>query len=57
MADPHFKARGVFDHVLTNETGARMTALPMPIASPFRTAPDTACAAPTLGQHNAEILS
>ncbi len=55
LADPHFKARGLFDHLLSNEAGQRLPALPVPIAPRFRAAPETALAAPALGQDNAEI--
>ena len=39
LADAHFRGRGLFAHVLTNEAGARMPALPVPISDAFRAAP------------------
>jgi alpha-methylacyl-CoA racemase len=41
MADPQFRARGLFDHRVTNEAGASMPAIPVPIAPAFRASPDT----------------
>ncbi|MBX9840802.1 MAG: CoA transferase [Xanthobacteraceae bacterium] len=55
LDDPHFKARGLFDHVLVNEAGARMPALPVPVAPEFRAAPSEAQSAPMLGAHNSEF--
>ena len=55
LADAHFRARGLFAHVLTNEAGARMPALPVPISDAFRAAPAEAKSAPALGAHNREI--
>jgi alpha-methylacyl-CoA racemase len=55
MADAHFRARGLFAHVVANEAGARMPALPVPINGAFRAAPGEAQSAPALGEHNREI--
>jgi crotonobetainyl-CoA:carnitine CoA-transferase CaiB-like acyl-CoA transferase len=55
MADAHFRARGLFAHVVINEAGARMPALPVPISGAFRAAPSEAKSAPALGAHNREI--
>lgn len=55
LEDPHFAARGVFARTLTNETGATITALPVPIVPAFRDAGDTAVSAPPLGAHNQEF--
>ena len=55
MDDPHFRARGLFDHVLVNEAGARMPALPVPIAPEFRSSPSEERCAPRLGAHNDEL--
>ncbi|WP_192179088.1 CaiB/BaiF CoA transferase family protein [Mesorhizobium amorphae] len=52
LNDPHFKARGIFEHRLVNEEGATMPALPVPIDAAFRANPQTAVAAPTLGSEN-----
>ncbi len=51
LDDPHFKARGLFDHLLGNETVGRMPALPMPIVPGFRAPPGTARSAPRPGEH------
>jgi alpha-methylacyl-CoA racemase len=55
LADPHFIARGVFAHVLTNEAGSQMPALPVPICNLFRAPAGEAQSAPALGAHNAEF--
>jgi alpha-methylacyl-CoA racemase len=55
MADAHFRSRGLFAHVVTNEAGARMPALPVPISSAFRAAPAEVKSAPALGAHNSEF--
>jgi alpha-methylacyl-CoA racemase len=57
MADPHFQARGLFSHALTNSAGDRITALPVPIVPEFRAAPSEAIAAPELGSGNSEYLT
>jgi crotonobetainyl-CoA:carnitine CoA-transferase CaiB-like acyl-CoA transferase len=49
LTDPHYTARGVFDHVLTNPEGAAMPALPVPLDPAFRAAPAAAIASPALG--------
>ena len=56
LADPHFAARGVFAHRLTNEQGQSMPALPVPIDAGFRASPETPLSAPTLGAHNDDYL-
>jgi crotonobetainyl-CoA:carnitine CoA-transferase CaiB-like acyl-CoA transferase len=56
LKDPHFKARGLFDHTVTNAAGAHMPALPVPIASAFRADAKTPIAAPELGDGNAKYL-
>src|SRR5437588_12263632 len=53
VADPQF--RGLFTRALVNEAGARMPALPVPIAENFRAPADEAQSAPALGAHNAEL--
>lgn len=55
LDDPHFRARRVFDHVLVNETGARIPALPVPVAAEFRASPSEPSSAPALGAHNSEF--
>jgi len=57
LTDPHFMARGVFRHVLTNPEGAAMPALPMPLDPAFRAAPAAAIAAPALGADNKTYLA
>jgi len=52
VADPHHRARGIFDHVLANPEGATMPALPLPLDPGFRAAPGVAIAAPALGADN-----
>jgi len=56
LADPHFRSRGLFDHVLRSEDGRTLPALPVPIASAFRADPGEALPAPTLGANNEEYL-
>ena len=55
LADPHFRARGLFDSGLANEVGDRISALPVPLARAFRAHADDTLSAPTLGEHNDEI--
>ena len=55
LADAHFRARGLFAHVLSNAAGAQMPALPVPISSVFRSAPGEAKSAPALGANNEEL--
>jgi len=51
LHDPHFRARGLFDGVVVNETGAELVALPTPIDRAMR-GPNEPRAAPRLGEHN-----
>jgi alpha-methylacyl-CoA racemase len=46
VSDPHFKARGLFDHVLSNEQGVTIPALPVPVDPAFRAPPGTNLTAP-----------
>ena len=55
LADPHFQARGVFAHVLTNEAGSQIPALPVPVSDRFRAPAGESLSAPALGAHNAEF--
>ena len=48
VADPHVAARGLFGRKLSNEAGARMPALPVPIDPGFRPDADAVCSAPPL---------
>ncbi len=56
MQDAHFRARGVFEAELINESGATVAALPTPIARNFRPSETTPRSAPRLGEHNAQLL-
>ena len=55
LSDEHFRARGVFAHVLANGRGERMPALPVPVDGMFRADPGSALTAPFLGANNAEF--
>jgi len=46
----------LFDHVLTNEEGAILPAVAVPVSPQFRKPPHEPQAAPALGAHNDEIL-
>jgi crotonobetainyl-CoA:carnitine CoA-transferase CaiB-like acyl-CoA transferase len=52
LADPHFAARGMFGHVLVNEAGQSLPAMPLPIDAAFRGPAGEALAAPALGDGN-----
>jgi crotonobetainyl-CoA:carnitine CoA-transferase CaiB-like acyl-CoA transferase len=52
LAEPQFRMRSVFDHVIENEAGERLTALPVAIAPQFRSDPAEPKRAPGLGGHN-----
>jgi crotonobetainyl-CoA:carnitine CoA-transferase CaiB-like acyl-CoA transferase len=54
LEDPHFKARGLFDGVIVNETGAEMIALPCSVDPALRIAAAPR-QAPRLGEHNAML--
>jgi alpha-methylacyl-CoA racemase len=56
VSDPHYAARGVFDHVLANPEGATMPALPVPLDQGFRGSPAQAIASPALGADNGKYL-
>ncbi len=55
LADPHFAARRLFAETLVNEAGARMPALPMPLAPVYR-GDGEARGAPPLGADNEDLL-
>jgi crotonobetainyl-CoA:carnitine CoA-transferase CaiB-like acyl-CoA transferase len=57
LTDPHYTARGLFHHVLTNPEGAAMPALPVPLDPGLRAAPATAIASPALGADNKAYLA
>jgi crotonobetainyl-CoA:carnitine CoA-transferase CaiB-like acyl-CoA transferase len=56
LADPHFAARGIFGHVLVNEAGDTLPALPVPIDAAFRAPNNQGAAAPALGADNGAYL-
>jgi len=53
----HFKVRGIFSHVLSNESGATMPALPVPVDSAFRAPVGTNLSAPLLANNYGLISS
>ena len=53
LEDPHFKARGVFNHTLTVD-GKTIVALPVPVVDQFRGA-STDAGSPTLGDANKSL--
>ena len=56
LLDPHLRERGFFDRVQTAEDGVRP--VPHQLAARFSAfQPDTARRAPSLGEHNHEVLS
>jgi len=55
VADLQFRSR--FQHLLANEAGAHIPALPVPIADAFRAPVDEPRAASALGTHNEQLLS
>jgi crotonobetainyl-CoA:carnitine CoA-transferase CaiB-like acyl-CoA transferase len=54
LDDPHFAARGLFGHGVTNEAGGRMTALPVPIVPAFRES-ESDKPSPKVGSHNDKL--
>lgn len=54
MADPHFSARGLFQHRMTGPRGGTMMALPLPLAGCFRD--PAAAAVPGLGAQTGSAL-
>jgi crotonobetainyl-CoA:carnitine CoA-transferase CaiB-like acyl-CoA transferase len=57
LEDEHFRARGLFNHSIVNEAGARLYALPVPIDPAFRTPGSDPGCAPHLGHHNTEYIA
>ena len=55
LADPHFRARGLFDAGLANGEGDEIAALPVPVAPQFRVARSAVLSAPAPGADNGEI--
>lgn len=56
LADPQFQRRGLFDHRLTNDEGAELAALPVPVVPSFRADPKMPRAAPRLGAADDDLL-
>lgn len=54
--DPHFAARKLFLADIENGCGARMDALPLPLAAAFRPTGRPPARVPSLGEHNSSIL-
>lgn len=57
LDDPHFRARGLFDRMVSNDAGQVMTALPVPINDAFRGERSQTLASPSLGQDNKDLAS
>jgi len=55
LDDPHFQAHGLFDHILLNEAGDRLPALPVPLVTQFRTRASASASAPQLAANNSEF--
>jgi alpha-methylacyl-CoA racemase len=55
LADPHFKARGLFAARLVNAKGQAIPAIPVPITPPLRPGAASDASSPALGAHNAEF--
>ena len=55
LADPHFRARGLFAGGVTNAAGQRLPALPVPVLPAFRR-PAGDVAAPGLGEQTETLL-
>lgn len=56
MGDPHFRLRGLFDHILENEEGDQLPALPVAVSPQFRAAASQVKSAAGLGAHNDLML-
>jgi len=50
--DPHFKARGIFDHRVMGRGGGSVPALPIPVAPQFRSPPGTTPPVGAVGSDN-----
>jgi alpha-methylacyl-CoA racemase len=57
IGEPHFAHRGLFDHVLENEDGQRIAAVPVAVVPQFRGDPASPRRAPMLGAHGDELLN
>ncbi len=56
LENPHFHARGLFQHHVSNEKGSAIVALPVPIDPAFRQRAMGPVSAPALGADNAAYL-
>ena len=54
VATPHFGGRGLFEHQIDSGDGARLPALPLPIAPAFRA--QTAAVGPRLGEADLDAV-
>jgi crotonobetainyl-CoA:carnitine CoA-transferase CaiB-like acyl-CoA transferase len=54
-SDPHFKARGLFGHSVSNEAGATMPALPVPIDPGFRAPVGSTAPSPVLQRPGSQM--
>lgn len=55
VQNPHFLARGLFNHTVTDRSGKCMPAMPVPICPVLRGQPGDR-PAPALGQHNHKLM-
>ena len=56
FADPHFRARGLFDHKIENEGGDTLPAIAVPVIPAFRGDPEQPRIAPALGSDNKTLI-
>jgi crotonobetainyl-CoA:carnitine CoA-transferase CaiB-like acyl-CoA transferase len=55
IADPHFRARGLFDRKVATDAGL-LTAMPVPVADAFRS-PEPSLGYPRLGEANDDLIA
>ena len=56
FADPHFRARGLFDHKIENEGGDTLPAIAVPVVPAFRGNAEEPRGAPALGSDNKALI-
>lgn len=56
FSDPHFRARGLFDHKIENESGDTLPAVAVPVIPAFRGNADEPRGAPHLGADNETLI-
>ncbi len=56
LGDEHFRARGLFNHVIDDGEGGTLPATTVPVAPAFRRSSDVKTSSPRLGEHNSELL-